>query len=117
MSVSKVVGRALLSSIFIQNGINHLQQPEYIVKAARGAEIPQPELAVKISSGVMVGAGVMLALGIAPKLAGTLLAVNLIPVTVVGHPFWDKKGAERQTQQIHFMKNVAMFGALLAMGD
>lgn len=116
MSVTKFLGRALLATIFIKNGIDHLQNPEPIVRAAHGAEIPQPELAVKVNSGVMVGAGVMLALGIAPRAASTALAASLIPTTVVGHPFWDKKGAEYQQQQTQFLKNLALFGALLAVG-
>lgn len=117
MSVTGFIGRALLASIFIKNGLDHLQNPDPIVRAAKGAEIPAPELAVKINSGVMVGAGSLLALGIAPGLASTALAVSLIPTTVIGHPFWDRQGKERQHQQTHFMKNLALFGALLAVGS
>jgi len=87
------------------------------VRAARGAEIPQPELAVKVNSGVMVGAGVLLALGIAPRLSTTALAATLVPTTVIGHPFWDREGREREHQQRHFMKNLALVGALLAIGS
>ena len=117
MSVTGVLGRALLASIFIKSGLEHLQNPDPIVRAAKGAEIPEPELAVKVNSAVMVGAGTMLALGVAPRLASTALAVSLVPTTVVGHPFWDKQGAERMHQQTHFLKNLALFGALLAVGS
>ena len=113
MSVTKFIGRALLASIFIKNGLDHLQNPEPVVRAARGAEVPQPELAVKVNSGVMLGAGALLALGIAPRLASTALATSLIPTTVVGHPFWDKSGKEREQQQTQFLKNLALFGALM----
>lgn len=117
MSVTGFVGRALLASIFIKNGLDHLRQPEPIVRAARGAEIPEPELAVKANSAVMLGAGAMLALGVAPRAASAVLAVSLIPTTVIGHPFWDREGRERQQQQTQFMKNLALFGALLAVGS
>lgn len=116
MSVSGFIGRALLASIFIKNGVDHLQNPAPIVRAARGAEIPEPELAVRANSAVMLGAGTLLALGIAPRLSSTALAVSLVPTTVIGHPFWDKSGNERFHQQTHFMKNLALFGALLAVG-
>lgn len=117
MGVTGFIGRALLASIFIKNGLDHLQNPGPIVRAARGAEIPQPELAVKANSTVMLGAGALLALGITPRAASTALAASLIPTTVIGHPFWDKSGAERFHQQTHFMKNLALFGALLAVGS
>lgn len=117
MSVTGFIGRALLATIFIKSGLDHLQHPDPIVRAAKGAEIPAPELAVKANSGVMLGAGALLALGIAPRLASTALAVSLVPTTVIGHPFWDKQGKERQHQQTHFLKNLALFGALLAVGS
>ncbi|GAA5535171.1 DoxX family protein [Deinococcus metallilatus] len=117
MSVTGFIGRALLASIFIKSGMDHLQNPDPIVRAARGAEIPEPELAVKVNSAVMLGAGAMLALGVAPRLASTALAVSLVPTTAIGHPFWDKQGPERRQQQTQFMKNLALFGALLAIGS
>ncbi|MBZ9752065.1 DoxX family membrane protein [Deinococcus sp. HMF7604] len=113
MSVTRFIGRALLASIFIKNGLDHLQNPEPIVRAARGAEVPEPELAVKANSGVMVGAGALLALGLFPRLSSTALAASLIPTTVIGHPFWDKEGKERAQQQTQFLKNLALLGALL----
>ena len=113
MSVTGFIGRALLSSVFIRNGLDHLQNPDPIVRAARGAEVPEPELAVKINSGVMLGAGALLALGVAPRLMSTALAASLVPTTVIGHPFWDKQGKERAQQQVQFLKNLALFGALL----
>lgn len=113
MSVTGFIGRALLSSLFIKQGIEHFQNPEPIVRAARGAEVPEPELAVKVNSSVMLGAGALMALGVAPRLMSTALATSLIPTTVIGHPFWDKQGKERQQQQVQFLKNLALFGALL----
>ncbi|UBV42274.1 DoxX family protein [Deinococcus taeanensis] len=113
MSVTRFIGRALLASIFIKSGLDHLQNPDPIVRAARGAEVPSPEVAVKINSGVMVGAGALMALGLLPRAASTALAASLIPTTVIGHPFWDKQGKERQQQQTQFLKNLALFGALL----
>ncbi|GGL03643.1 DoxX family protein [Deinococcus radiotolerans] len=113
MSVTRFIGRALLASIFIKSGLDHLQNPEPIVRAARGAEVPEPELAVKVNSGVMVGAGALMAAGLLPRAASVALAASLIPTTVIGHPFWDKQGKERQQQQTQFLKNLALFGALL----
>lgn len=68
----------------------------------------------KINAGTMIGAGTMLALGIMPRLASATLAATLIPTTAVGHDFWNKEGQERQQQETQFLKNLAIFGGLLA---
>jgi uncharacterized membrane protein YphA (DoxX/SURF4 family) len=41
---------------------------------------------------------------------------SLIPTTFVGHNFWDEDEAQtRRNQQIHFTKNLAMMGGLIAV--
>lgn len=113
MSLTRIIGRALLSSVFIRNGAENLRHPDPIIKATQGAEIPMPELAVKLNSGLIIAAGTLMALGVEPRIMSTTLAASLIPTTVIGHPFWDRTGQERERQQMHFLKNLALFGALL----
>jgi hypothetical protein len=36
-----------------------------------------------------------------------------VPTTLAGHRFWEKEGADRQQQLIHFLKNLGLVGALL----
>lgn len=77
-------------------------------------ELPDdPELLTKVNGGVMVGAGLLLAIGKLPRLSAAALAATLVPTTLAGHRFWeiDDEG-ERTAQQIHFMKNVALLGGL-----
>jgi putative oxidoreductase len=72
-----------------------------------------PELLTKVNGGVMVGAGLLLAIGKLPRLSAAALAATLIPTTVAGHRFWEADDEqERAEQQIHFMKNVALLGGL-----
>ncbi|HMJ75179.1 MAG TPA: DoxX family membrane protein [Iamia sp.] len=72
-----------------------------------------PELMTKISGGVMVGAGILLALGKLPRLSAAALAATLIPTTFAGHRFWEIDDAEeRAAQQVHFFKNVGLLGGL-----
>jgi uncharacterized membrane protein YphA (DoxX/SURF4 family) len=73
----------------------------------------EDETYVRINGAVQVGAGILLAIGRAPRLASTALAASLVPTTLAGHRFWEYEGEERQAQQIHFMKNVGLLGGLL----
>lgn len=72
-----------------------------------------PELLTKVNGGVMVGAGLLLAIGKLPRLSAAALAATLVPTTLAGHRFWEADDdEERAQQQIHFMKNVALLGGL-----
>jgi len=44
------------------------------------------------------------------------LAGSLIPTTAAGHRFWEESDPSTRAQQtIHFLKNAAMLGGLLAV--
>ena len=115
MGVLETVGRVCLAAMFVQGGAQALSNPGKRAELVERAGLPEPELAVRLNGAVMVGAGAMLALGVAPRLAAGALAASLVPTTLVGHAFWQKEGGERQGQQLHFLKNLAMFGGLLVV--
>lgn len=76
--------------------------------------LPEPERVARGQAAVQVVFGGALALGICPRLAATTLAIDLIPVTYVGHAFWKEATPETRNPQItHFLKNIAMFGGLV----
>ena len=53
-------------------------------------------------------------MGIAPKLAATILIGTIIPTTIVGHAFWKEEGVVgRKNQQTQFYKNLGLLGGLL----
>ncbi|WP_421119323.1 DoxX family protein [Aquihabitans daechungensis] len=84
-----------------------------IRRVAIGGIDLEDETYVRINGAVQVGAGVLLAVGKAPRLASTALAASLIPTTIAGHRFWEYEGDERQQQQVHFLKNVGLLGGLI----
>src|SRR5207248_9895727 len=111
-------------SIFIVSGIDVLAKPEGRAKAAKPVVdtiadvlpfVPaDPMTAVTINALVHVGAGAMLAAGIVPRLAALALATSMVPTTLAGHRFWEHDDpAMRGQQQVHFLKNTAIFGGLL----
>lgn len=110
----KSLGRLLLAGIFISGGMDQLQQPDGRVQKAQEAGIPNARQAVMINGTTMVVGGAALALGLLPRLAAAALAATLVPTTLVGHAFWKEQDpATRKSQQIHFLKNLAILGGLL----
>jgi uncharacterized membrane protein YphA (DoxX/SURF4 family) len=122
----------MLAAQFIQGGIDALRAPEAHAQAAKpvldmmapavdkATEVapvdarPDDVLLIKLDAGVKIAAGTLLALGKFPRLASTALAASLVPTTLAAHRFWEESDPQRkQEQQIHFMKNVGLFGGLL----
>lgn len=110
----KTLSHVLLSGIFISGGATAFLQPGYRVDKVSNAGIPAAKQAVELNGAAMMVAGVMLALGIAPRLAALVLLGCIVPTTVVGHAFWaEEPGASRQMQQTQFLKNLGLMGGLL----
>ncbi|MGH3799147.1 MAG: DoxX family protein [Pseudonocardiaceae bacterium] len=119
------IARPLLAAVSVANGVETLINPKPKIEAAtpllaRGqGMLPtkqplDPGLIVQAGAAVKVTAGLMMALGFAPRIAATVLAVELVPSTIAEHPFWaggypDDRKAHRQ----HFLKNAGMLGGLL----
>jgi uncharacterized membrane protein YphA (DoxX/SURF4 family) len=76
--------------------------------------LPEPERVARGQAAVQVVFGAALALGICPRLAASTLALDLVLVTYVGHPFWNETTPEGRNPQVtHFLKNLAMLGGLV----
>ena len=63
---------------------------------------------------MMIIGGILLASGIAPKLAAALLLGSLVPTTFVGHAFWNEESEiGRKNQLTQCFKNLGLLGGLL----
>ncbi|MFC4455029.1 DoxX family membrane protein [Deinococcus sonorensis] len=113
MNILKFAGRAALAAIFVQSGLESVQRPAGRARLVERAGLPEPELLTRINGGLMAGAGAMLAAGLAPRSSALTLAALLLPTTIVGHAYWNAPAEQREGQRIHFLKNLAMLGALL----
>lgn len=126
--VLSLVGRILLAALFIAAGVDHVQNFDSVVADFNQHEIfscdvlLEQELFVENREVIMQGlVGFALFLQIA---GGLLVVLNCrigylmliaftVPVTYVHHAFWES--ATPEADMIHFMKNVALVGALLAL--
>lgn len=59
--------------------------------------------------------GVLILLGLKPRLGAFLLIIFLIPATLLFHSFWYLSGTDREMQMTNFFKNLSIFGGLLIL--
>jgi uncharacterized membrane protein YphA (DoxX/SURF4 family) len=83
-------------------------------EVAAGRPLPfETETYVRANGAVQVGAGLLLAVGKAPRAASVALAATLVPTTLAAHRFWELEGDERKAQQVQFAKNLSLLGGLI----
>lgn len=116
------IARPLLSSIFILGGINALRYASahkdaaepVIKKLAAPLGLPEDsELLVRANGAAMVGGGVLVATGKAPRLGSLVLLGSIVPTTLT-HQWWTETDPEKkQGEQVQFFKNLSLLGGLL----
>jgi putative oxidoreductase len=116
MKTPFLIGRLLFGGFFLMNGINHLRHADQMAPYAKQKGVPKPDLAVKLSAVPLLIGGASLLLGIKPKLGAMAILGFLVGVTPTMHDFWrNEDPAERQNNEIQFMKNLALAGGALAL--
>ncbi|SEC75676.1 Uncharacterized membrane protein YphA, DoxX/SURF4 family [Nocardioides exalbidus] len=130
MTITRLLARPMLASIFVAGGINAIRNTEghaskakkvtdrvvpAAQKAAPALPIPtDPATLVRINAGAQILAAAALATGRAPRLSAGVLAASLVPTTLAGHSFWDETDPQaRATQRLQFFKNTSVLGGLL----
>ncbi len=116
------IARPLLSSIFILGGVNALRYASahkdaaepVIKKLAAPLGLPEDsELLVRANGAAMVGGGVLVASGKAPRVGSLVLLGSIIPTTLT-HQWWTETDPEKkQGEQVQFFKNLSLLGGLL----
>ena len=110
----RFIRRALLSAVFLSASVNVIQNAEHMTAPAEALGLPEPENMVRLHGTVNLIGGLMLLLGIKPKLAAWTLVGNIIPTTLGGHQFWaEEDEGDKIGQMVHFLKNLAILGGLL----
>ena len=126
MNAVRLTARLLLAWVFVRNGLDVLRNPEprvasagWLLEIMRGLApfLPADDrLLVRVNAAVQVGAGGLLALGQYRQPAALILFASMVPTTLGGHAFWRHDDpTQRSQQRIHFDKNLAILGGLLAV--
>ncbi|AZD09343.1 putative membrane protein [Pseudomonas chlororaphis] len=103
-----LIGRVLLSAIFILSGFSKIAAPAAMVGYIESVGLPFPQLALGIAIAVELGGGLLLIAGYRTRLVALGLAVFSVATALAFH-----NNLGDQNQFIHFFKNIAMAGGLL----
>jgi len=108
----ELTGRILICLIFLIAGIGKLMDwsgtAEYMASKGMTAIPFFQTMAVLFE----LGAGTCVLLGWHTRWAALALIVFLIPTTLIFHNFWAMEGAQRMDNMHHFLKNLAIMGAM-----
>jgi uncharacterized membrane protein YphA (DoxX/SURF4 family) len=111
-----LAGRVLFVALFASSARSHVTNHDRMVATARRARLPVPLVAGwPIGIWLIVG-DLSIVLGIWPDIGALMLAVFLVPTTLLFHRFWTfSDAAERRTQTSSFLRNVSLLGGCLVL--
>jgi uncharacterized membrane protein YphA (DoxX/SURF4 family) len=111
-----LVGRVLLSMIFISSGAMHFVQRNSMVAYAAGKGAPLPKLTVPLAGAMIVVGGLFVALGWHRFIGAGLVFIFTVLAAFFMHAFWKEKDPmARMNEQVHFMKDLGLGGGALFM--
>ena len=110
-----LVGRLLLSVLFLPAGIGKLTGFAGTVGYIASKGLPMPELGAVIAIVVELGGSAALILGFKTRWAAVVLALFTLAASIFFHNFWALPADQAYVNQLMFYKNIAVIGGLLVL--
>jgi putative oxidoreductase len=104
-----IAARILVPMVFVGLGL------ERLAIAAGLAAGPPVSVGAAVFSAFELAAGIAVMAGWKLRWIAGLLAVFIVVDAFLAHPFWAYPADERHGQLLHFLKNFATLGGLLAL--
>ena len=111
-STIALIGRILLSAIFLVSGFAKLTDPSGTMAHMEKAGISHAETLLYIAAFAELLGGLSLLLGLLTRLGAAGLFVYMIVISVVMHKFWGMPADAAKMQFVQFMKNLCIMGGL-----
>lgn len=111
--IMPLVGRILISVIFLLSGITKVMNFSGMVAFMASKGMPMPNVMIAGALVVEIFGALCLITGFQTRIAALIMFLYLIPATLMFHNFWAMQGAMRADNQINFLKNLAIMGGLL----
>lgn len=110
-----LAGRVLIALIFVLSGFLKLTDTVGTAGYIASKGLPIANVLAVVAGVVEIAGGASLILGLKTRWGALLLAAYLIPVTLIFHNPAGLEGMAAQMEKVQFMKNLAIFGGLLAV--
>ena len=107
------LGRVALGLGLALQASEDFRDMDHAVEYADSSGVPMPDLAAPFASGMMLVAGLGLALWRLPRLATGAAATFLVVVTTTMHDFWNADEDSASGERLAFFGNLAMLGGVL----
>jgi putative oxidoreductase len=108
LTVLPLLGRVLLAAVFLFSAVGKIMDPSGTRAMMESFGMPATGTLIVAAILVEVAGAVLLVVGRAARWGALLLALYLVPTTLIFHTaFWDR------SQLAHFLKNLAIIGGLL----
>lgn len=114
-SITPLIGRILLSVIFLTSAFFKITAYSNMVAYATAKGVPMAGVGVAVAAAFEVLGGLAILAGFQARIVGWLLFLYLISTTFFFHNFWGVPAAEQQNTMIHFLKNLGIMGGLLLL--
>jgi len=112
-STIALIGRILLSAIFLVSGFAKLTDPSGTMAHMEKAGISHAETLLYIAAFAELLGGLSILLGALTRLGAAGLFVYMIVISVVMHKFWGGLPADvAKMQMVQFTKNICIMGGL-----
>lgn len=106
-SIAMIIGRILLSAIFIQAALSKLMDVSGTIAYFQGLGLLLPSVTIWLVVLVELVGGLMILTGFYTRIAATILAFFCIVTAFIGHSDWSNV-----TEFQAFMKDIAIAGGL-----
>ena len=105
--------RVLVSQIFVIAGVGKVADWSGTAGYMASKNMPFVGFFLVMAILFELVGGLAVLIGFRARLGAAALIVFLIPTTLIFHSFWTDPDDQSRMQMIHFMKNLAILGALL----
>ena len=111
-----LLSRVILGFYFLFNSFNHFRNLNSLAGWVQSKNVPAPKLMVALTGILLLIGGLSILLGVYIEIGILALTLFFLPVTFVMHDFWRETDPQmKMMQMINFMKNLALWGAILAL--
>ena len=107
-ALSLLLGRLLMSSIFLYEGVALLRRPSVFTNYFASVHVPAPGVAIWIAIVIQLAGGLAILLGFKARWAAAVLAIFCL-----GTAFGVHLPAGDSADMIHFYKNLVMAGGFI----